>query len=389
MATIKSEYYRFNGTIWDMYYFKTSADVIVETTTKKVMTDTERTAISTYLVTFNAASKLVQLDASSKIPSGLLPFYIADYLQKNNPVISGVLSGGHINMGSNEVRFGGTTNRIVSSPNGIRIYYDGGSKYLDLGQQIDANNSKFINLANPTANQDAATKSYVDGLIAEGVKPVDPVKAATTANITLSGTQTIDGVSCLVGDRVLVKNQSTASQNGIYTVASGSWVKVSNDSLIGTLVFVENGSTQNDYKYYNKTGTSWILFSRTDTIQEGAGLSKVGTTISISNLGINTDMVQNNAITMGKIANFPIWEDGTGWGDVVNSYGTGQSLIANIEALALAIKLLRGTTSFNTNNTESISAAYTLANSKNKNEAGATVPGTSGYSTGDVFLRTL
>ena len=46
-----------------------------------------------------------------------------------------------------------------------------------------------------------------------------PVKAATTANITLSGLQTIDGVSCAAGDRVLVKNQATPSENGIYVVS--------------------------------------------------------------------------------------------------------------------------------------------------------------------------
>lgn len=51
------------------------------------------------------------------------------------------------------------------------------------------------------------------------------VKAATTVNITLSGAQTVDGISCVAGDRVLVKNQTTASQNGIYTVATGAWTR--------------------------------------------------------------------------------------------------------------------------------------------------------------------
>lgn len=71
---------------------------------------------------------------------------------------------------------------------------------------------------------------------------------ATTANITLSGTQTIDGVAVVTGSLVLVKNQSTASQNGIYTVASGSWTRhstldSSSDYINNFVVYVSSGST--------------------------------------------------------------------------------------------------------------------------------------------------
>ena len=66
-------------------------------------------------------------------------------------------------------------------------------------------------------------------------------KAATTANITLSGAQTIDGVSCVAEDNVLVKNQSTASQNGYYVVKSGAWTRVSQPNV----VCVKSGGTQN------------------------------------------------------------------------------------------------------------------------------------------------
>jgi hypothetical protein len=74
----------------------------------------------------------------------------------------------------------------------------------------------------PTALQ-AATKQYVDNAIT-GLDFKQSVRAATTANITLSGTQTIDGVALIAGDRILVKDQSTANQNGIYVVAAGSMV---------------------------------------------------------------------------------------------------------------------------------------------------------------------
>lgn len=74
-----------------------------------------------------------------------------------------------------------------------------------------------------------------------------PVKAATTANITLSGAQTIDGVSVVAGDRVLVKNQTTASQNGIYVAAVGAWTRATDtdstgDFVQGTQVFVNLGT---------------------------------------------------------------------------------------------------------------------------------------------------
>jgi len=85
---------------------------------------------------------------------------------------------------------------------------------------------KITNLADPVNDQDAATKYYVDS-VAQGLDVKASVKAATTANITLSGAQTIDGVSIVAGDRVLVKNQTASQNNGIYVAASGAWARSS------------------------------------------------------------------------------------------------------------------------------------------------------------------
>jgi hypothetical protein len=63
----------------------------------------------------------------------------------------------------------------------------------------------------------------------------DTCRAATTANITLSGTQTIDGVALAVGDRVLVKDQTSAANHGIYTVASGAWSRASDANTAGLI----------------------------------------------------------------------------------------------------------------------------------------------------------
>jgi hypothetical protein len=107
---------------------------------------------------------------------------------------------------------------------------------------------------------------YFNGLI-QGTSFLirSPVKVATTANITLSGAQTIDGVSAAAGDRVLVKNQTTASQNGIYVVASGSWSRAedlpSGVTGAGISVFVLQGTVNAGIRFFiddNAVGTSVI-----------------------------------------------------------------------------------------------------------------------------------
>ena len=86
---------------------------------------------------------------------------------------------------------------------------------------IAMGNSKITGLATPTSDQDAATKAYVD-TVAQGLDVKGSCRVGTTANITLSGTQTIDGVAVIAGDRVLVKNQSSAAENGIYIITTNS-----------------------------------------------------------------------------------------------------------------------------------------------------------------------
>ena len=76
----------------------------------------------------------------------------------------------------------------------------------------------------PTSTTDIANKQYVDA-VAAGLNPKQAVKCATLTNITLSGLQTIDAYTTLAGDRVLVKNQGTASQNGIYVASASTWTR--------------------------------------------------------------------------------------------------------------------------------------------------------------------
>lgn len=99
-----------------------------------------------------------------------------------------------------------------------------------------------------------------------------PVRAATTANITLSGLQTIDGIALGGDDRVLVKNQTTTVDNGIYVAGTGTWTRAidfngNRDVVQGTLVYVTSGTTQGGSFYQVTTpspitiGSSALVFA--------------------------------------------------------------------------------------------------------------------------------
>ena len=88
------------------------------------------------------------------------------------------------------------------------------------------------------------------------------VRLATTANITLSGSQTIDTISAIAGNRILVKNQSTASQNGIYLVASGAWTRTSDIISNNISIYVTSGSV-NLNTVWNLTTANPIILGST------------------------------------------------------------------------------------------------------------------------------
>lgn len=150
----------------------------------------------------------------------------------------------------------------------------------------------------PVNPADIANKQYVDQ-IAAGLSVKAPVLAATTADITLSGNQTIDGVVVPAGSRVLVKNQNNAAQNGIYVTNSSAWARASDMStwaqVPGAFCFVEQGTTQGDNGYVctsdpggtlGVTAITWVQFNGITNYSAGTGLQLVGTTFSIANTGV-------------------------------------------------------------------------------------------------------
>jgi phage-related tail fiber protein len=184
---------------------------------------------------------------------------------------------------------------------------------------VSFNSQKITSLADPTNAQDAATKAYVDAA-RSGLDVKQSVRATTTANITLSGTQTIDDVVLVAGDRVLVKNQSTASQNGIYVVAAGSWARATDadsDAEVspGMFCFVEEGTLNGDSGWVLATNSPTTLgttaltfaqFSGTGQITAGDGLTKDGNilnvvTASSSRIAVSADSIDlaSGVVTTG------------------------------------------------------------------------------------------
>ena len=233
---------------------------------------------------------------------------VASFNTNNFTVSSGAVSTKDITLGSTTLTNGSTTAALAGltqlDVDNIRI--DGntisstnanGNIVLDPNGTgvIDASATRITNLAEPVADSDAATKYYVDAA-RSGLDVKESVRAATTTNITLSNTQTIDGVALSVGDRVLVKDQTTASQNGIYIVAAGAWSRSAdadqpNELDPGTFVFVEEGTVNADCGFVVSSdnpltiGTDpilWTLFSASGSIIAGNGLSKSGYTLEVN-----------------------------------------------------------------------------------------------------------
>ncbi len=209
---------------------------------------------------------------------------------------------------------------------------------------VSLNSQKITNLATPTADTDAATKAYVDAS-RSGLDVKASVRAATTANITLSGTQTIDGVAVIAGDRVLVKDQSTASVNGIYVVAASTWSRSTDadtdaEVTSGMFTFVEEGTVNADSGWVlstnnpivvGSTSLTFAQFSGSGQITAGAGLTKTGNTIDAvgtsNRITVNADSIDIASTYVGQTSITTLGTIGTGtWnGSVIGATygGTG------------------------------------------------------------------
>ena len=156
-----------------------------------------------------------------------------------------------------------------------------------------------------------------------GLDVKDSVRAATVgADITLSGTQTIDDVPLSAGDRILVKDQAQPKQNGIYVVAAGVWSRATDADSSAKVtpdlfVFVEEGTLNQDTGWVlttnapinlDTTDLAFAQFTGAGSLNAGAGLTKTGNTINViaadNTLTVSADSMQvkldpAGAITVG------------------------------------------------------------------------------------------
>ena len=144
----------------------------------------------------------------------------------------------------------------------------------------------------PSSNNHLCNKSYVDS-VAQGLHPKESVKVATTGNITLSGTQTIDGVAISAGQRVLVRAQTDQTTNGVYTCAAGAWSRSADmdagSEYPGASFFVREGSTyqttgwvcSNPTVSLGSTNISFVQYTGAGQLGAGSGIAITGNSIAV------------------------------------------------------------------------------------------------------------
>ena len=252
----------------------------------------------------------------------------------------------NVNVNGNTISTTNTNGNLVLDPNGTGT--------------IDVSSARITSLATPTGSTDAATKAYVDAQL-QGLDVKQSVRVATTANGTLASAfannSTVDGVTLATNDRILIKDQSTGSENGIYTVnASGAPTRATDfdansEVTGGAFFFAEEGTTNADNGFVltndgaitlGTTALTFTQFSGAGQVIAGTALTKSGNTLNVavddSSIEINSDALRvkasgiTNAMLAGSIdltakvtGALPVGNGGTG----LSSIAKGSVLVAN------------------------------------------------------------
>jgi hypothetical protein len=289
----------------------------------------------------NVSGTVVTTGDTGSVTNGMLAGSIAnDKLSNSAITINGTSTslGGSRTLGSDDIAEGSTNKYFTDerAQDAIGDNVGNGLDYDDATGAISVDPSEFAlsavgaptgnvsfatykitGLGTPTDATDAATKAYVDSA-AQGIDWKASVRAATTANVTLASDlengDTLDGVTLATGDRILVKNQSTGSQNGIYVVKASGAPDRSTDADTGAeltsnfAVFVEEGTANADQGYVltndgaitvGTTALTFTQFTGLGQVTAGDGLTKTGNTINVNpgtGINITSDQVTNTGV---------------------------------------------------------------------------------------------
>jgi len=269
--------------------------------------DSSSTVIKGQLVfnTYNLGTTVFQITGAVTVATGYYKIPVT-YVSGTLPTVDAVLFASFYRAGDV-----GTLTQAQADGFYVNVTGDTMSGSLTMGNVIDMGSNKITNLATPTNANDAVNKSYADGIV-QGINIHASVRVATTANLSATynngtagvgatltasanGAISIDGVTLSVNDRVLVKNQSTGFQNGIYYVSDAGSAGTpyvltratdadnnpAGEVSTGDFNFVIEGTTNAGYGYtLTTTGTitigttalTYTAFSSAPTITVGYGL---------------------------------------------------------------------------------------------------------------------
>lgn len=237
----------------------------------------------------------------------------------NPPLVSAILSNDNLNFKNSS---GTSLCKLTASSTELKIE----------STQLNVNNKKITNLATPTADRDAATKAYVDSM-SEGLDVKHSCVVATTTtdgNIDITSVlgqnDTIDNTSVNDGARVLLKHQTSSSENGIYVYNSGNispWTRAddmpASSNAAGSFTFIELGTVNGDKGFVCTTDSpsdtvdthslAFTQFSGAGQIIVSNGLTKSGDNISITSKGVTTEHLADLNVTTGKLDNNAVTAD--------------------------------------------------------------------------------
>jgi hypothetical protein len=255
----------------------------------------------------NVSGTVVTTGDTGSVTNTMLAGSIANEKLTNSSITingSAISLGGSVSITSGVSSVSGTANQITASATT-------GDITLSLPSAVTFPGTVTLNAA-PTEDLQAATKGYVDS-VAQGLDIKASVKAATTENGTLATAfdngSVIDGVTLATGDRILIKNQTDATANGIYVVAASGAPTRSTDmnaaaEFPGAFTFVEQGTTNADTGYVctnnsvivGTTEITFAQFSGAGSYVAGNGLTLTGNSFSI-NTAVTVDVSTAQTLT--------------------------------------------------------------------------------------------